>query len=206
MAHGLPVSMSGKVIGQTEVVCGVATKRLFKTPKPCGRVLVSAPSANHKRIGPNVGRILIGAGSVTVTLAAQPADGNTITLSDGVLSTVFEFDSNAAVGGGNVPVAIGATATDTINNLIAAILINSRANNSPTTAEKDAGGDIANLLYVESIAKVGANITLGAINEKGSTPLEVDNLIGVFEASEDASLVYVTGFNANDAVEVRVYV
>lgn len=57
-----------------------------------------------------------------IELTAQPADGNTITISDGVLTpVVFEFDSNSSVTGGNVAVTIGTKIINTIDNLLAAI-------------------------------------------------------------------------------------
>lgn len=57
-------------------------------------------------------------------LVAQPADGNTITISDGTTSVTFEFDSNAAVTGGNVLVTIGTKIINTIDNLMTAINAN----------------------------------------------------------------------------------
>ena len=56
-----------------------------------------------------------------VLFSAQPADGNTITISDGVTAVTFEFDNNAAVAGGNVSVAIGVDLPTTLANLIAAV-------------------------------------------------------------------------------------
>jgi len=43
-----------------------------------------------------------------LVFVTQPADGNTVTISDGTTSRTFEFDSNASVGGGNTSVTIGA--------------------------------------------------------------------------------------------------
>lgn len=57
-----------------------------------------------------------------VELTAQPADGNLVTISDGVnAAKVFEFDSNATTTGGNIAVTIGGDVYATMANLIAAI-------------------------------------------------------------------------------------
>ncbi|MCF6228615.1 MAG: flagellar hook-basal body complex protein, partial [Planctomycetes bacterium] len=48
-------------------------------------------------------------------------DGDTVTLTDGFTTFVFEFDNNSAVAGANISVALGATSTETAENLAAAI-------------------------------------------------------------------------------------
>jgi hypothetical protein len=58
-------------------------------------------------------------------LTAQPADADTVTLSDGVTTFTYEFDNNATVAPGNISVTIGATRDATAANLLLAI------NNSP---------------------------------------------------------------------------
>ena len=59
----------------------------------------------------------VGGGMAAINLAAQPADGDTVTIN----GTVFEFDSNASVTGGRTAVTIGGSLTATIDNLAAAI-------------------------------------------------------------------------------------
>lgn len=85
-----------------------------------GNIAITKVGANITVIG-----MADGTGSVRATgnieLIAQPADGNTITISDGVTPITFEFDSNASVGGGNILVTIGTKIIDTIGNLRTAI-------------------------------------------------------------------------------------
>lgn len=60
-------------------------------------------------------------GAVSFTAGLQPPDGATLRVNDGTGTYVFEFDSNNVLAGGTVKVAIGAGASDTMNNLIAAV-------------------------------------------------------------------------------------
>ncbi|MCC6573351.1 MAG: flagellar hook-basal body complex protein [Planctomycetes bacterium] len=53
--------------------------------------------------------------------ATSLSDGDTITMFDGVTAVTFEFDDNAVVGGGNVVVTLGATATESAENFAAAL-------------------------------------------------------------------------------------
>lgn len=59
----------------------------------------------------------------SVSLVSNPVDGNSVTITDGILTTAitFEFDNNATVSSGAVRVAIGSTAAATAANLAAAI-------------------------------------------------------------------------------------
>ncbi len=74
---------------------------------------------------------IIGGGATTagstrgagfVALSGQPADGNTVTLYDGTLTKVFEFDDNGSVTAPNIQVAIGTTMENSLENLAAAIM------------------------------------------------------------------------------------
>ncbi len=85
-----------------------------------GNVAITKSGANIHVSG-MVGGATAAFATGTIKLAAQPADANTVTISDGVTAVVFEFDSNSAVSGSNVPVVIGADAYATMTNLIAAI-------------------------------------------------------------------------------------
>jgi len=53
--------------------------------------------------------------------STQPADGDTVQVSDYTLTKTFEFDSGGGVTPGNVAVTIGATAWATLQNLVTAI-------------------------------------------------------------------------------------
>ena len=206
MGVGHATSLAGKVNAPTQVVekvVGANTIRLFQVKTPCSRLWLGAPTAKHKRIGPNTDYLLVGPGRVNITLTGQPADGDTISLSDGINTYVFEFDNNSAVTGGNILVTIGSNSLNTMVNLVAAINANLPlyGNNPPASNTST----VATVLGIAAIASVGANITPGNINDQGSTPIAVDNLIGYWEPTEDASLLFITGFAASDAVEVRVY-
>jgi len=54
---------------------------------------------------------------VTITFDGQPTDGDTIMFEGYIL----EFDDDASVSNGHIPVVIGATLTETIVNLGAAV-------------------------------------------------------------------------------------
>jgi phage tail sheath protein FI len=61
-------------------------------------------------------------GTIALAASAIPADGETITISDGTASIIFEFDSTGSVTAPRVPVQIVAgNATATLENLRAAI-------------------------------------------------------------------------------------
>ncbi len=55
-----------------------------------------------------------------VDLSNNPLDTETVTVSDGETTVIFEFDNNAAVTAGNVAVTIGVNAAATIANFITA--------------------------------------------------------------------------------------
>ena len=82
------------------------------------------------KVGANINVTGMSGGTVStkatgyIELVAQPADGNTVTISDGTTSVTFEFDNNAAVTGGNVLVTIGTMMINTVDNLLAAINAN----------------------------------------------------------------------------------
>ena len=58
----------------------------------------------------------------TVTFAGTGADGDTITINDGMNTVIFELDNNGAFNRAHVQVAIGASANETAANLQAAIM------------------------------------------------------------------------------------
>jgi len=60
-------------------------------------------------------------GTIEFTGDVNPADTDTITISDGEQTATFEFDNNSTTSPGNVPVVIGADASETLENLMDAI-------------------------------------------------------------------------------------
>lgn len=101
----------------------------------------------------------------TISLSANPADGNTVTVGDGILVApiVFEFDSNSTVAIGHVKVTIGATVAATIANLYSAILASTlqvtpvvHGTSVVLTAKKTGPGP--SNAYNTAITSVGASI------------------------------------------------
>ena len=94
----------------------------------CNEIVGIAGNVAIVKVGVNITVTGMAGGSAsekakgTIDLTALPADGDTITLDDGVnTATVFEFDSNATVTGSNVPVLIGADTKTTLTTLVNAI-------------------------------------------------------------------------------------
>lgn len=85
-----------------------------------GNQTIAIVGANLTK-GDLIGGGATAAGSTKATgyvgLTAQPIDGNTVTLTDGVLTKVFEFDDNGAVVGSNIPVPIGTSVENSLENL-----------------------------------------------------------------------------------------
>ena len=57
-----------------------------------------------------------------VRLAANPADGDTLTVTSGTFVVIYEFDNTAAITIGRVPVPIGGSAAATAANLATALI------------------------------------------------------------------------------------
>lgn len=100
----------------------------------------------------------VGGGFAAINLAAQPADGDTVTIN----GTAFEFDNNSSVTGGRTAVTIGAALTDTIDNLSAAIVA---ANAAFKMIEKivvsaDTTKQGVGIKGCTSLAKSGTNINV----------------------------------------------
>lgn len=96
-------------------------------------------------------------------------DGDTVTISDGVTSVVFEFDTNSSVGGGNTPITI--TTNGTVASVKAAIIaaINGHAFNvtaSSGTGNRielvnDSNGTSGNVAITEVMANaIGSDVSL----------------------------------------------
>lgn len=105
-----------------------------------------------------------------VTLLANPSDTHRLTISDGVTAATFEFDSNAAVTGGNILVTIGVDAAASLAAL--KVAINAHAFN--VTATDAIAGDPANTLHLTNdtaaaagnvaITKSGASISVSGMS------------------------------------------
>lgn len=96
----------------------------------------------------------------TFRINANPADGDYVEIDDGVLTTRFEYDNNAAVTAGAVSVAIGLSAAESATNIAAAI------NGSPLAVKAEVSGqnvalthEIPYALGNQPIVTSGAAIT-----------------------------------------------
>jgi hypothetical protein len=94
-----------------------------------------------------------------VTYTGQVADADKVTVATATQTKVFEFDSNAAVTGGNIAVTIGADADATFANLAAAIV----ANLDNVAASADAANNT--VLIDASEAGVALTETLDSTNK-----------------------------------------
>ncbi len=87
-----------------------------------GGNLFAAPiAAGQLVVGQRIFVEGLGYESAVLTYTGQPADGDTLTLSDGDKTVVLEFDSNSAFVRGRTQVVIGATQDDTYTNAARAI-------------------------------------------------------------------------------------
>src|SRR5947209_4381733 len=100
-------------------------------------------------------------GSITVTAGSNLIDGETVTISDGVTSKTFEFDSNSVVGPGHVSVAFSgaSTPTEVRDALIAAIngvpkfnVTASIGNDTEIALTNDHSGPHGNVPITETVA------------------------------------------------------
>lgn len=119
-----------------------------------------------------------------IFLLANPSDGETITIGDGVhTATVFEFDSNESVTGDNISVLIGATPAATVATLVPLINNATDLNITATyggtgttycTLVNDFTGSAGNV----AITTTSANVTLtgmsGGLDEVSLRTLQED--------------------------------
>jgi len=99
----------------------------------------------------------------TVTLGGQPDDANTVTISDGVSTEVFEFDDDASVEGTNTAVTIGVSSTATVLALIDAINASGLGITAATAVgpdEIDLTNDTLGTAGNVAITKTGTDVTV----------------------------------------------
>lgn len=94
----------------------------------------------------------------TATITTLPVDGETFTISDGLVTQIYEFDDDASVSPGNSQVTIGADKITTGQNLVAAI------NGSPIaiSASWAANGTNADITLAAQVPGSMANVALAA--------------------------------------------
>ena len=91
-----------KIVAQGEVVPGAASVRLLSESIGAHRVWLGSATTSDPKAGVNTSRILVGNGASKLTFANQPADADTLTLTDGInAAVVYEFDT-AVIASGSV--------------------------------------------------------------------------------------------------------
>lgn len=129
-----------------------------------GNAFTAAVAAGQLLVGQRIYIEGIGYETSDITLTGLPVDGDTVTISDGVDTVIFEFDNNSAYTRGRVGVTIGADATATGHNLALAVM-DSLNQRKVRVAASDALGvvTVKNLRGTGgTIAESAANLTVAA--------------------------------------------
>lgn len=105
----------------------------------------------------------LGYESGTIEISTNPTDTHTVTISDGLNSVTFEFDSNSSVTSGNVSVTIGGSAAATAANLEDAINAQRVLGNLECTATLSSA--TVTVRNVRILANGVSNATNGTIDE-----------------------------------------
>lgn len=106
----------GEQVGSADILVGVA-ERIGAPVVDSIQGLVENRGLTDFTFALNTGRAAIG----KVGFIAAPNDGDTVTISDGTTSRIYEFDSNGAVTGARIPVPLGSTRLQAMRNLRSAI-------------------------------------------------------------------------------------
>lgn len=122
--------------------------------------------------------------ALLIWFGGNPVDGDTVVLTDGSTTEVYEFDDNASVGGGNIAVPIGGAYDITLENFAGTLLSNSAK--WYRVARTQAFFQFAGNAYVLVIAKNFAQ-----------TPdsLDKDRIYGVWATQSDCRLQTYQGMN-----------
>lgn len=108
------------ILKDTTIRAGTGTTNTFDSNG--GNAFATAVIADEFVVGQKIYVEGLGYEEGTLTVGIQPADGEFITIKDGVRSVTFEFDNDSAWTRGNVGVTIGGTTTITADNLRDAIM------------------------------------------------------------------------------------
>lgn len=127
-------------------------------------------TATRNLAGINGGTAAVKAsGFVQFNTNTNQPDAETITISDGTTSKIFEFDGDNSIVGGHIGVAIGTTAAATMSNLITAInnsAVQVTATDATTTTPRatiraKVGGTAANVAITTSVSPSASLIVSG---------------------------------------------
>lgn len=125
-----------------------------------GNAFTAAKAAGQLVVGQTIYVEGLGYETATVTLSGLPADGDTVTVSDGVDTIVFEFDSNSAYTRGHAPVTIGVDEVATAVNLRKAILGALNERKVLVSATDDGAG----VVTLKNLRATGGSISESAAN------------------------------------------
>lgn len=109
----------------------------------------------------------------TVFIGTSVADGNTVTVYDGLITKVFEFNSVGGVSGTNIAVAIGANKGATAGNLATAITTAFAGKNSviAKAVGPSVNSDRVDIFGAVSVSEIG-NTTVSSYQRLGDDNLE----------------------------------
>lgn len=160
-----------------------------------GKKVVLADTVSSPFIGDDLGILLtglqyVGAGSAAalsivvavgkIAYSGQPADADKLTIN----GKVFEFDSNAAVTGGNVAVTIGANMDATFAALATAIT----ANCPGVTASADATNNVVTLTALEQGVVMSETLDTGNVTSLTHLPPAARLRVAVTGASDSLDI------------------
>lgn len=163
-----------------------------------GNVFASAIAAGQLIVGQKIHVLGLGYEQGTVTFTGAPADGDTVTISDGLKTVIFEFDSDSSFTRGSVGVTIGGSVTATALALQQAIMDQLRKKKFKVSASASVGVVTVRNLRQEqggSITENAAN-TAAANFSGGSTTTQ--GVFTITALTDDVITVSETvGTNAN---------
>lgn len=158
------------------------------------RVAHAAATATRSLAGTTGGTAAVRAtGTITFGSSTNPLDGETVTISDGVNSKAFEFDSNGTVTGGNVGVLIGTNAAATAVNLLTAInnsVVNVVATDATVTVpvlslRNKTGGTAGNVTITDTV--VSANFVTTGMSTGAAAVAGTSATVVTFSAASPGS-------------------
>lgn len=168
------------IVRSTAIRAGTSGAKTFDSNG--GDAFASAIAAGDLVVGQRISVEGLGYDAAVVTFAAAgvPADGETLTIFDGVKTLVFEFDSNSAYTRGRIPVTIGVDQDAMAANFSAAVM--------------DAFHAGKTSVWASSIDLSGAN---GIVNLKNSLALDTAS---VTESAANTTVTNFTGYTATFGV------
>ena len=142
----------------------------------------------------------------TVNFVANPSDGDTITISDGIFTRTFEFDNNATVTAGNTSVTIGGTAalsrTALLNAILASVLaisVTSEDTGDPgLVLTNESEGTAGNVTITETgVSMTVTGMSGGTNRTAGTGPRSATAKVGGYDDTVEA--IAPTGYVLFDA-------